>query len=515
MTQAFSALTPVRFLDRAASVHGERTAVVDGPRTLTYRELHDRCRSLAGALVDRGVQPGDRVAVLSHNTLEMLEAHYGVPYAGGVLVPLNARLSATEIAFILDHSGARVLIATDPLTSLALEAVALTPGPMTVIAGAEEYEAIVASGAPVDISSHDELAPIAINYTSGTTGKPKGVVYTHRGAYLQSVAMAFHSGMDLNSVYLWTLPMFHCNGWCFTWAVTAAGATHVCLPKVEADAIWAAIGDAGVTHLCAAPTVISTITSDAPTTTSPRRVWVATGGAPPAPALLARARRCGLDVTHLYGMTETYGPAVINEWDRAWDAAPEAERDRLNARQGVGNIITGGVRVVDEAGGDVPADATTIGEIVLRGNNVTAEYYRDPAATAAAVSDGWFRTGDLAVRHSDGYIEIRDRAKDLIISGGENISSIEIERAILEHPAVLEAAVVRVPHEHWGERPAAFVSLRPGAELSSGELRAHLLDRLAKFKVPDRIEFATLPKTATGKIQKFQLEQQLIARPPD
>jgi fatty-acyl-CoA synthase len=499
----------VRFLDRAAAVHGDRIAVVDGSRSLTYHDLHDRCRRLAGALVTGGLRPGDRVAVLSHNTLEMLEAHYGVPYAAGVLVPLNARLGAAEIAYILRHSGAKVLIATDTLTPLAGEATELAGGSVKVIGGSDQYEAFVDSAAPVDVSTTDELAPVAINYTSGTTGTPKGVVYTHRGAYLQALAMAFHSGMDLNSSYLWTLPMFHCNGWCFTWAVTAVGATHVCLRKVEANSVWNAVDDHGITHMCAAPTVVSTITSKPPAKRPERGVWVATGGAPPAPALLARARACGLEVTHLYGMTETYGPAVINEWKQEWNSAPDSERDRLNARQGVGNIVADPVRVVDAQGRGVPADGVTIGEIALRGNNVTPAYYLDPVATAAAVPDGWFRSGDLAVRHLDGYIEIRDRAKDVIISGGENISSVEIESAILEHPAVFEAAVVGVPHDHWGERPAAFVSLRPGADVTSEELRAHLLDRVAKFKVPDRIEFTTLPKTATGKIQKFELKRQL------
>ncbi|MGU3502356.1 AMP-binding protein [Mycobacterium sp. C31M] len=513
MTHAVSALTPVRFLDRAAAVHGDRIAVIDGLRELTYRDLYDRCRRFAGALVADGLRPGDRVAVLSHNTLEMLEAHYAVPYAGGVLVPLNARLSAADIAYILEHSGAEALIATDTLIGVGREASELAGGrriePVKVIAGSQRYEEYVASAAPVDASTNDEFAPLAINYTSGTTGKPKGVVYTHRGAYLQALAMAFHSGMDLNSSYLWTLPMFHCNGWCFTWAVTAVGATHVCLPKVEANAIWNAVDAHAITHMCAAPTVLSTVTSEPPTTRPERAVWVATGGAPPAPALLARARACGLAVTHLYGMTETYGPAVINEWKQEWDCAPDDERDRLNARQGVGNIVADPVRVVDEQGRDVPADGVSIGDIALRGNNVTPEYYRDPAATAAAVPDGWFRSGDLAVRHPDGYLEIRDRAKDVIISGGENISSVEIESAILEHPAVLEAAVVGMPHEHWGERPAAFIALRPGAAVTREELRAHLLDRVAKFKVPDRIEFTTLPKTATGKIQKFELKRQL------
>ncbi|MCA4724062.1 AMP-binding protein [Mycolicibacterium fortuitum] len=508
-THAMSPLTPVSFLDRAAAVHGDKVAVVDGSRSFTYREVHQRCRQLAGALVDNGLQPGARVAVLSHNTREMLEGHYGVPYAAGVLVPINSRLSAGEIAYILQHSEADVVIATDALTPLAAEAISLAGRSVRTLAGSEEYEATIAAAEPVGNPLTDELSPLAINYTSGTTGKPKGVVYSHRGAYLQSLAMAFHSGMDLNSSYLWTLPMFHCNGWCFTWAVTAVGATHVCLPKVDADAIWHAVDQHEITHMCAAPTVLSSMTADARERSGDRSVWVATGGAPPAPALLARARACGLDVTHLYGMTETYGPAVINEWKREWTSLPNSDRDRLNARQGIGNIVSDVVRVLDEQGRDVPADAATVGEIALRGNNVTPEYYRDPAATAAAVPDGWFRSGDLAVRHPDGYLEIRDRAKDVIISGGENISSVEIERAILEHPAVLEAAVVAMPHAHWGERPVAFVSLRSGVDVTGNDIRDHLCDRIAKFKIPDRIEFTELPKTATGKIRKFELKKQL------
>jgi fatty-acyl-CoA synthase len=337
-------------------------------------------------------------------------------------------------------------------------------------------------------------------------------VYTHRGAYLQSLAMAFHSGMGIDSRYLWTLPMFHCNGWCFTWAVTAVGAAHVCLEKVETAAVWDAVASHEVTHMCAAPTVLSTITADPSQTASlDWYVWVATGGAPPAPALLARARRAGLEVTHLYGMTETYGPVVINEWKPEWRDLPLESQDRLNARQGIGNIISEVVRVVSTDGSDVPADGETIGEIALRGNNVTPGYFQDPEATAAAAPDGWFRSGDLAVRHPDGYIEIRDRAKDVIISGGENISSVEVERALVEHPAVLEAAVVAVPHEHWGERPVAFVTVAPGATVTAEELREHMTDRVARFKIPDRFEFADLPKTATGKIRKIELKSRLGA----
>lgn len=509
MTHSISVLSPVRFLDRAAAVHGDRTAVVDDSATFTYRECHLRSHKLAGALVELGVRPGARVAVLAHNTRALLEAHYGVPYAGAVLVPLNPRLNARELAAIVTHSGSEILIATEELTTLADQTLALVDADVHSISGSGRYESLIADAGPIDLLTDDEYAPLAINYTSGTTGTPKGVVYTHRGAYLQSLAMAFHSTMTLDSSYLWTLPMFHCNGWCFTWAVTAVGASHVCLPSVDAASVWTAIAEHTITHMCAAPTVLSMITAEVPEVDPGRSVWVATGGAPPAPALLARARASGLAVTHLYGMTETYGPVVINEWQHDWNSLPERDRDRLNARQGVANIVSDVVRVVGAEGRDVPSDATSVGEIALRGNTVTPGYYLDPAATRAAVPDGWFRSGDLAVRHPDGYLEIRDRAKDIIISGGENISSVEIERALLEHPAVLEAAVVAAPDEHWGERPYAFVSLRPGQHATSAELRTHLRDRLAKFKIPDHVEFADLPKTATGKIQKFALKKRL------
>ncbi|WP_409185955.1 acyl--CoA ligase family protein [Amycolatopsis sp. VS8301801F10] len=510
MRHDFSELSPVRFLDRAAAVHANRVACVNGDDAYTYAELHARARQLAGALAELGLAAGGRVAVLAPNTLEMLEAHYGVPYSGGVLVPLNARLSAAELAYILAHSGAQILIVDAALEGLGREAIELAGTPVVALVSGVEYEAALASAKPGRTELPAENSPIAINYTSGTTGKPKGVVYTHRGAYVQALAMAFHSRMSQDSVYLWTLPMFHCNGWCFTWAVTAVGAAHVCLERVDADTVWTAVARHRVTHLCAAPTVLSTITAEPDDAARlDRRVWVATGGAPPAPALLSRARTCGLDVTHLYGMTETYGPVVVNEWRAEWNELPDAERDRLAARQGIANIVSEPVRVVDADGNDVPADAASMGEIAVRGNNVFSHYYRDPEASAAAFADGWFRTGDLAVRHPDGYLEIRDRAKDVIISGGENISSIEVEKALLEHDAVFEAAVVAMPHEHWGERPVAFVTLRPGHSAGESDLRAHLRERLAKFKIPDRFEFADLPKTATGKIRKEELKKQL------
>ena len=510
LSHSFEALTPTSFLLRSAEVFGERVAVIDGDLTLTYAELLERCRRLAGALVDVDVKPGARVAVLAPNSHEMLEAHYGVPFAGAVLVPLNIRLSAHEIAFILDHSGAEVLIHDESLAALAGEAISRAAGDISAVSTGATYEALLAQAAGHQTAVTDEQSPIAVNYTSGTTGRPKGAVYCHRGAYLQSLAMAYHGRLDPDSAYLWTLPMFHCNGWCFTWAVTAAGGRHVCLRKVEPAPVWQALDSQDITHLCAAPTVLTGMVFAAEATArGDRRVWVATGGAPPSPTLLGRANELVLDVTHLYGMTETYGPIVVNEWVGEWDSLPEAQRNRLKARQGVGNVVAQRVRVVDGQGSDVPRDGVTIGEMAVRGNDVMVGYYRDEEATAAAIPDGWFRTGDLAVQHTDGYVEIRDRAKDIIISGGENISSVEVEQALLEHSGVLEVAVVPIADQWWGERPVAFVTMKPGFEIGPAELREHLEGRLARFKIPDRFVFADLPKTATGKIQKFVLRDRL------
>ncbi|TKG72464.1 AMP-binding protein [Prauserella endophytica] len=513
MKHSFQALSPARFLSRAAAVYGDRVAVVDGRDRFTYADLYRRARQLAGALIGLDLRPGDRVAVLSANRHEVLEAHYGVPFADGVLVTVNSRLGAAEIAHILRHSGAGILICSPSLGQLAEKAAAESRRDITVVHIGDEYERLLEQATLYEAVVSDELAAVAVNYTSGTTGAPKGVIYSHRGAYLQALAMAFHAGLTADSTYLWTLPMFHCNGWCFTWAVTAAAGTHVCLETVGKDAVWSEIEAHDVTHLCAAPTVLSMIApgDEDPDHGHGRSIWVGVGGAPPAPAVLARARARGLRVTHLYGMTETYGPVVINEWQSRWDELPEEQRDRLAARQGVGNIVSEPVRVVNEAGIDIPADAVTLGEIALRGNNITPGYLNDSAATESAVPDGWLRTGDLAVRHPDGYIEIRDRAKDVIISGGENLTSVEIEQALLAHPAVAEAAVVARPDEQWGERPVAFIEPVGQTPVTADELRTHLLERIARFKVPDAFEFGRLPRTATGKVQKFALKQRLHA----
>ncbi|MEU8206171.1 acyl--CoA ligase family protein [Streptosporangium sp. NPDC049046] len=507
---SFEALTPTAFLDRAAAVHADRTAVIDGPLRLTYRELHERCLRQAGALAALGVRPGDRVAVLAANTPLLLESHFGVLYAGAVLLTLNIRLSAEELRHIVRHSGARLLIFDPEFAELA-EAVAEPLEDLRAV-GPLEYERLRADAAPHRVPVTDEHALMALNYTSGTTGHPKGVMYHHRGAYLQALAMVAHFRLTQEAVYLWTLPMFHCNGWAFPWAVTAVGGVHVCLRGADPHQVWRLIAAERVTMLCAAPTVLISLVEAAPASPDGHRVTVAVGGAPPSPTLLQGCARAGFDVTHLYGLTETFGPAAICDWRPEWSALPIGEQALLRARQGVSNLVSCAMRVLDAEGRDVPRDGETIGEVALRGNTVMLGYYRDEEATRAAAPDGWFRTGDLGVLHPDGYLQLRDRAKDIIVSGGENISSIEVEAALASHPAVLEAAVVGVPDERWGERPFAFVTLRPGAEATAEELRAHVRGRIAAFKAPDRFEFGELPKTSSGKIRKVPLRARANAR---
>ncbi|MEZ5078575.1 MAG: long-chain-fatty-acid--CoA ligase [Solirubrobacterales bacterium] len=507
---SFEPLTPTAFLARAALVHGDRVALVDGDRRDTYAELWERSRRQAGALCEAGVEPGDRVAVLASNSPLLLESHYGVPVAGAVLVALNIRLPASSLAYVLDHSEATLLLCDAAFERLARAAADAARGEVRVIVEGEQYDRLLAAAAPADPAPVDERAPLAINYTSGTTGKPKGAVYHHRGAYLQALAMALHSQLRGDSVFLWTLPMFHCNGWCFSWAVTAAGSTHLLLRKVDPGVIWDLIENEGVTHFNAAPTVLIALANHprADPARVKRPITVATGGAPPSPALLARLAELNIGVTHLYGLTETFGPAVICEWRAEWDELGIADQARLKSRQGVANVISQPIRVLDVDGNDVPADGETMGEVALRGNNVMLGYYRDPEETEAATLDGCFRTGDLGVMHPDGYVELRDRSKDVIISGGENISSVEVERAIEEHPAVLEAAVIAVPDERWGERPAAHVVLKDGAALAEEELIAHVRGEIAGFKAPREVHFvAELPKTSTGKIQKYVLRE--------
>ena len=514
----FSQLTPTAFLERSARVFPDRTAVIDGDRRFSYREFADRSRRLAGALAARGIFPGDRVAALCSNSSAMLELHNGAPWAGAVLVPLNVRLSAEELEYILRHCGARFLIADDQLRGTAAEVASAVGIPLVVAGGdADEYEQMLAGAEPLARPCPDERGLLALNYTSGTTGRPKGVMYHHRGAYLQSLAMAMHTGLSPSSRYLWTLPMFHCDGWCFPWAVSAAGATHVCLPRVDPARIWRLLRTEGITHFSAAPTVLTMIANAEEAAAGPMdlRIHVQTGGAPPTPTLLVRMSALNMEVTHLYGLTETYGPLAINQWHPEWDDLPAEQQAELKARQGTGNVIADPLRVVTEDGTDVPTDGETVGEIVARGNDVMGGYYLDGEATAAATlvgtADGtaWFRTGDLAVVHPDGYLEIRDRSKDIIISGGENVSSVEVERAIDAHPAVLESAVVGAPHEKWGEVPVACVTLRPGAQVDDAELAAFVRSRLAGFKVPKRFLYGELPRTSTGKVQKNLLRDRI------
>jgi fatty-acyl-CoA synthase len=508
-----SALSPTSFLKRSGAVHGDRVAVVEDGTRRTYADLLDRSRRLAGGLRALGVDRGDRVSILAPNSSATLEAHFGVPWSGGILNALNNRLSPDELAYIIDHAESAVLIADRELEAVAREAIRKSRGSVQLVlsgTGDSEYEHLVTQSSPEELTIDDENSLLALNYTSGTTGRPKGVMYSHRGAYLQALAMASHIGLDARSRYLWTLPMFHCNGWCFPWAVTATGSRHVLIRRPDPDLIWDAIAQEGVTHFSAAPTVLLRATAEAPPGrgTSSRIVHVTTGGSPPSPTLLARLEGVGLNATHLYGLTETYGPAAICDWRPEWDDLDVETKAALKARQGVANIISQPIRVWSSEIGVVPHDGITLGEIQLQGNNVMIGYYKDPDATAAASCDGWFRTGDIGVVHPDGYVELRDRSKDIIISGGENITSVDVEQALDSHPAVLESAVVGAPDDEWGELVVAFVTLAPGAELTERELIHHVQSRIARFKAPRRITFGELPKTGTGKIQKYRLREE-------
>ena len=524
---SYAAQTPLSFLERSARVWPDKVAVIYGGRRVTYAEFAAETVRVARALRASGVEPGDRVAYLMPNLPEMLVAHFAVPLAGGVLVAINTRLTGEEVSYILRHSGAKVLVADAALLPVAVaaadgngmvttlvvaadaEAGSADPD-LTARPGLVSYPEFVARQAadPLPWSVPDELTPITINYTSGTTGRPKGVIYTHRGAYLNSYAQIIHSRHDENSVYLWTLPMFHCNGWCTPWAVTAIGGTHVCLRDVRGDAIWQQLREHGVTHLNAAPTVVSTILNASTAGSVPRPVLITTAGAAPSPTTIAEMERMGFTVVHVYGLTETYGPITFCQFQPHWADLTVDQRAALQARQGVGMVTAGGVRVVDDEMADVPADGQTMGEIVMRGNTVMAGYYLDPEATAEAFRGGWFHSGDLGVVYPDGYIELRDRAKDIVISGGENISTVEVEQALMSHPDVLEVAVVGVPDDKWGERPKAFVVLRPGTSPTQQELIAHVRTKIAAYKAPrEVVVIVDLPKTSTGKIQKFMLRE--------
>ncbi len=518
----FVALSPIGFLLRSAGVYPHRISVIHGERRYTWHQSLERCRRLASALAARGVGRGDTVALMAPNVPEAFEAHFGVPMAGAVLNALNIRLDAETIAFILRHGEAKVLITDTEFSPTIGRALALLDkkpeviditdpqGPGGERLGALDYEAFLAEGDPdfAEFTPEDEWDAISLNYTSGTTGNPKGVVYHHRGAYLNALGNILVWGMPTHPIYLWTLAMFHCNGWCFPWTVTALAGTHVCLRRVEAGAIYDAIERHGVTHLCGAPVVMSMVLNARGGRPLPRPVnWMTAGSAPPA-AVIGGMEGLGFRIAHVYGLTEVYGPAVICAWHDEWDALSSDERARLKARQGVAYPVLEGLMVADpDSLVPVPADGATMGEIFLRGNIVMKGYLKNPGATEEAFAGGWFRSGDLAVAHPDGYIEIKDRSKDIIISGGENISTIEVEDVLYRHPAVLEAAIVARPDANWGETPCAFVTLKDGAAAEPGEIIAFCREHLAHFKAPRHVIFGPLPKTSTGKIQKFVLRE--------
>ena len=521
----FTPLTPLSFIERTARVFPDHTAVVHGETQRSWTETYHRCIKLASALNRRGINKGDTVAVMLPNVPASLEAHFGVPMCGAVLNALNIRLDAKTIAFILDHGEAEVLLTDKEFAPIINEALSLCKAKPLVIdvddalapdgelLGEIEYEAFLAEGnTGYDWQyPENEWDAISLNYTSGTTGNPKGVVYHHRGAALNSLGNITAWAMPQRPKYLWTLPMFHCNGWCFPWTVTALAGTHICLRRTEPGPIYQSIIDHQVTHMCGAPIVMGMLVnaSSQEQKTLPHSVKILTAGAAPPSAILEQIETLGFDVTHAYGLTECYGPGVVSEWHPEWDELPTAEKSAKKARQGVPYLVMQDLTVMDpETMQKTPADAQTMGEVFMRGNNLMKGYLKNETATEKAFLGGWFHTGDLGVMHPDGYIELKDRSKDIIISGGENISTIEVEGVLYQHPAVAEAAVVAKPDEKWGETPCAFVALKEEAESSEEELIQFCRDNLAHFKCPKKIVFAELPKTSTGKIQKFILREQ-------
>jgi fatty-acyl-CoA synthase len=519
----FQPLTPLSFLARAAAVYPDQTAVIHGPRSWSYREFFARAKKLGSALARRGISRGETVAAVLANTPAMLEAHYGVAMAGAVLNTINTRLDAAIIAFTLDHGEARVLIVDREFSSVVRDALALCKAKPLVIdyddpeykgpgerLGTIEYEELLRDGDPefAWLKPEDEWDAISLNYTSGTTGDPKGVVYHHRGAYLLAMANVITCGMGKHPVYLWTLPMFHCNGWCFPWTLSVVAGTHVCLRAVRAAPIFDAIVNHKVTHLCGAPIVMSTLLNAAAHEKRPlpHTIEFVTAAAPPPEAVLAAMKAAGFNVTHVYGLTETYGPASVNDWHGEWDGLPASEQATKKARQGVCYPVLDALDVLDPATmRPVPRDGETLGEVMFRGNVVMKGYLKNSAATEREFAGGWFHSGDLGVMHPDGYIQIKDRSKDIIISGGENISSIEVEDALYKHPAVQAVAVVAKPDDKWGETPCAFVELKPGESATAEDLIAWCRQHLAAYKCPRYVVFAEIPKTSTGKLQKFKL----------
>ena len=518
----FQALTPLTFIERAAAVYPNRPAVVHGEIRRSWGETYERCRRLASALERRGLKKGDAVAAVLPNVPAMVEAHFGVSMMGGVLNAINVRLDAAAIAFILQHGEAKILLTDREFSDPVRDALSLLDEKPLVVdvddalfdggerLGDVEYEDFIADGDPGYAWGwpEDEWQACSLNYTSGTTGNPKGVVYHHRGAFLNAIGNMMVWSMPRHPVYLWTLPMFHCNGWCFPWTVAALAGTNVCLRRVEAEAIFDAFARHGVTHFCGAPIVLNMIANAPRPRSMERRIEAMTAGAAPPAAVIEAMESQGFDVTHVYGLTETYGPAVVSAWHSEWNDRPVADRAALKARQGVRYDVLEALTVADpESLEPVPKDGETMGEILFRGNNVMKGYLKNPDATGEAFAGGWFHSGDLGVWHEDGYVEIKDRSKDIIISGGENVSSIEVESFLYRHPKVLEAAVTARPDGKWGESPCAFVTLKEGADADEAEIIEFCRANMAGFKIPRTVIFGPLPKTSTGKIQKFVLRE--------